>query len=384
MYASMRHYRLICSIIKEMQDTKKKKRLILKIIGIIVACILIGIVGVSLYGKYQMSKIPDLSFEEALQYTTQDNENAIITVGIIKDGEASFTVYGNNGKELPQELHTYEIGSITKTFTASLICKAIEEDKINIDDTIDCYLDLPDGKKYPTIKQLITHTSGYEGYYFETPMISSFFAGRNSFYGITDEMVLNRVASTDLEDKEYSFNYSNFGFAVLGLVLEKVYQEDYTELMNTYLQDELHLHNTKISDRNGDLENYWEWQNGDAYISVGAITSDITDMLAYAQMQLDEDTIFEQCHESLTEINASTSAYEAMGIYMDAIGMSWIIDKENNFIWHNGGTGNYNSYIAFCPETQTAVVVLSNLPPDYKIQATVLGAKLMQSLQIDQ
>ena len=43
-----------------------------------------------------------------------------------KDGQASYKVYGENGKEL----HTYEVGSLTKTYTAVLINKAINEEKI--------------------------------------------------------------------------------------------------------------------------------------------------------------------------------------------------------------------------------------------------------------
>jgi len=176
-------------------------------------------------------------------------------------------------------------------------------------------------------------------------------------------MLLNKVSKIDLEDREYSFNYSNFGFAVLGLVVEEVYQEDYTKLMNTYLCDELQLKNTKVSDGSGDLENYWDWQSGDAYLPAGSITSNIIDMLTYMQMQLDEAGYFEQLHDSVKEINASDSSYKSMGIYIDEIGLSWIIDKKNNIIWHNGGTGDYNSYIGFCPDKQTAVVILSNLSP---------------------
>lgn len=67
-------------------------------------------IALSAYSKYQMSKIPGLSFRETLAYTTKDNRSAVITVGIIKNGNASYTVYGENGKELPKELHTYEIG----------------------------------------------------------------------------------------------------------------------------------------------------------------------------------------------------------------------------------------------------------------------------------
>lgn len=109
----------------------------------VILCVALGFVGIMIYAKYQISKIPELTFLEALEYTTKDNADAAITVGIIKDGELSYKVYGENGKELSAELHTYEIGSITKTFTAALINKSINEGKINIDNTIDCYLRFP-------------------------------------------------------------------------------------------------------------------------------------------------------------------------------------------------------------------------------------------------
>jgi len=118
----------------------------------------------------------------------------------------------------------------------------------------------------------------------------------------------------------------------------------------------------------------------DGYLSAGALTSDISDMLAYAQMQLDEDSPFAVCRKSLKTINDSTESYRMMGICMDEIGMAWIINRENGFIWHHGGTGHYNSYLGFCPETGTAVVVLSNLSPDDRIPATVLGIKRLQEL----
>ena len=68
------------------------------------------------------------------------------------------------------------------------------------------------------------------------------------------------------------------------------------------------------------------------------------------------------------------------GIRLDEIGMAWIIDRENGVVWHNGGTGDYNSYLGFSPETGTAVVILSNLSPSYRIPATVLGVKLLSEL----
>lgn len=342
--------------------------------------IIVGIVLTSfmMYGQSQMKKIPGMSFKDCLTYTLGGNKEGIITIGIIKNGEVSYTVYGEDGKELPKELHTYEIGSLTKTFTAALIQKAVDAGKIKLDDTIDKYLSLSGKNGYPTIKQLLTHTSGYKGYYFAFPMIGNFFTGRNDFCGITDDMVLNKLKSLNTKKQDYSFKYSNYGYAVLGLVLEKVYGEEYTVLANNFAT-ELGLLSTHISDGNGDLENYWDWQDNDAYMSAGALTSNIEDMLKYAQLQLDGSGVFGKCHRVIKEIDATTEKNELMGIRMDSVGMAWITDEENGIVWHNGGTGDYNCYLGFCPENGTAVVILSNLAPDYRIPATVMGVKLLQN-----
>ena len=360
---------------------KRRAKKVISITLIVVFCVVLIISGIMIYGKYQMGKIPGLTFKEALEYTTKNNPDAVITVGIIKGGQISDKVYGENGKEVPAELHTYEIGSLTKTFTAALINKAITSGEIKIDDTIDNYLPLPAGNEYPTIKELLTHTSGYKAYYFERPMIANYFNRRNDFYGITKEMVLGKAGELSMNSENYGFVYSNYGYAVLGLVLEEIYGTDYTTLINDFVQNELGLTDTKICDKSGDLGNYWDWEEDDAYLPAGAITSNISNMLLYAQMQLENNPYFAECHNSLKTINASTKEYKVMGINMDEIGMSWVIDNENGVIWHNGGTGDYNSYLGFNVETGMAVVVLSNFAPSYRIPATVLGIK--QLLELD-
>jgi CubicO group peptidase (beta-lactamase class C family) len=210
-------------------EMKMKKRSALRKLHIIiillsvVLCIALVMAGLMIYGKSQMAKVPGLTFKEALEYTTRGKKDAVITVGTFKDGKASWTVYGENGQEQPEQLHTYEIGSLTKTFTAALINKAISEGKVDLNAAIDAYLPLPAGNHYPTILGLLTHTSGYKGYYFETPMIGNFFGGRNSFCAVSREMVLNKAKSLDMNRESYCFEYSNYGYAILGLVLESVY-----------------------------------------------------------------------------------------------------------------------------------------------------------------
>lgn len=362
------------------KETTKKPRKLFWGIASAVLCTALVVGGFVLYNHHQIRKIPNLTFTEALADTTKDHPNATITVGILKDGESSYHVYGENGKELPKELHTYEIGSLTKTLTAALINKAVREEKISLDHTIDSYLSLPSGNHYPTIAELLTHTSGYKGYYFEAPMISNFLCGRNDFYGITKEMVLEKTGSFSLKEERCDFNYSNFGYAVLGLVLEEVYDTNYTVLLNDFAKNDLKLQDTKVSEQNGDLGNYWCWQETDAYKPAGAVTSNISDLLLYAQMQLEDHPSVSGCHNSLKQINAATPDFLEMGIRMDEIGMSWLIDNQNGILWHNGGTDNYNCYLGFDMEHQTAVVVLSNLAPSERFPATVLGVKLFTEL----
>ena len=353
------------------------------IVIVIVSCLSLLLIAFLVYvfiGISQMKKVPSLSFKDALEYTTKDNKEALITVGIIKDGKTEYRVYGENGKKVENNEYTYEIGSITKTITALMVKRAEKEGKLNMEDSIDKYLSLPEGDNYPKIIDLLTHTSGYKPYYFETPMIKNFFKGRNDFYGINGEMVKERIGKINLDKESYGFSYSNFGFAVLGLVLESVYGESWKTLAEDFLLNELGMENTHVSVGKGELGHNWQWREDDAYLSAGAVTSNISDMLKYAGYYLEEDELFKECQESVKTINASSSAYRTMGINIDQIGLSWIIDKENGIIWHNGGTGHYNSYIGFSKENNTAVVILSNLAPNYRIPATVLGLKLLMEL----
>ena len=156
-------------------------------------------------------------------------------------------------------------------------------------------------------------------------------------------------------------------------MLEAVYQKEYSVLINRFIKDTLGLADTAFTMEKGDLGHYWTWDGEDAYAPAGALTSNIEDMLSYAKLQLEEEGPAARTHERLKVINASPERYRAMGIFMDEIGMAWIMDNEHGIIWHNGGTDDYNCYLGFDIEKQTAAVILSNLPGGYRIPATVMG-----------
>lgn len=362
------------------EDINKKARKRRKAIIIIVALVFVLATGIYvMIANYRMSLIPSMTFEEMLGYTTKNNKNALITVGIIKDGKANFTVYGENARILPNKEYTYEIGSVTKTFTTSLLCKSIYEGKADLSDPIDHYIELPSQDYYPDLRRLVTHTSGYKSHYFEWQMASNILGGeKNVFCGISTKKLNQKISRISLEDKDYSFKYSNFGLSVVGSVLAEIYDKDYSTLMNDFISSELKLEHTSMSNGSGDMQGYWGWKADDGYAPAGAIVSTIGDMMAYVKIHMmQEKPYLSLGHEAIAQVNATSKQYEQMGIRIDAAGIGWMIDTENNIVWHNGGTSNFNSYVGFNKERQVGVVILANMAPNYRIPATVMGPKLM-------
>lgn len=377
MYNSIKYFN---PQVKLMTKIKMKKLMAIILCIIVVIALAAGIIIAVM--THNMNKIPVMTFEEMLRYTTADNEDAIITVGIINNGKISYTVYGKDGAVLPQKEYTYEIGSVTKTFTCSLLCKAVYDGKADFSDSIDKYIELPDGNYYPSLEKLVTHTSGYKGYYFDRQMANNFFHGRgNDFYGIKTDTLNKQISENILEDKACPFSYSNFGLAVVGNVLESIYDVNYTNLINEFISSELKLSHTRISDGTGDLSGYWQWSENDAYIPAGAVLSTISDTMSYVNLHMTEALPYlAMGHEPLA-YGATPPQYEKIGLRADVIGTGWMIDEKNGVIWHNGATSNFNSYVGFDKKNQIGVVILSNLPPNYRIPATIMGPKLITDLQ---
>jgi len=350
---------------KEKEALKKaKKPLIITVIAFVLAVfIIIG------YAAIRIDKISKMTFDEMLVFAAK-NENTKITVGIVQNGEMSYKVYGKNKEELPQIEHIYEIASITKTFTTALLFKAIDEGKANLDDSIDKYIDLPNKEYYPTLKRLVTHTSGYA----------------TEYSGNSKAQLLNLIGKTNLKNKDYNFNYSNYGFEVIGLVLEKIYGEDYAKLINSYISNELGLVNTKVNDGSGDLGKYTVEKENSGKKPSGALTSTITDMMNYAKIQLEGTPAYlAEMHKPIIDVTAGMRQSEKLNTRINSMGASWLIDTENNITWHDGALGSYNSYIGFDKEKQIAVVILINTSPDILIlsslHASMIGAKLLTDLQ---
>ena len=355
---------------------KKRKLRIFAIIVIIIIflCVIYNLISGVIY-KNKMQDISQYTSSQMIDYTLNNNENAIISMAIYDGNDIAYDVYGAEYNLN----YDYEIGSITKTFTAMLVSKAIKEGKVNLDDSISNYLEL-ENRYYPTIKRIITHTSGLKPYYLSFQKIKNYFVGGNDFYNISKEQLLEELNKTKLEDKDYNFNYSNFGVSTLGLVLEKVYDKNYNELLEELLK-QLDMNNTTIATGTGNLSGYWKWNENDGYIPAGAIISNIQDMSKYLETLItsDEDYVI-RMQEALKEVNAKNDIYSMFDVNVDSVGMTWMIDNKNNIIWHNGSTTNFNSYIGFNREKKVGVVILSNISPQKDVNMTLIGNKIMHEL----
>ncbi len=157
-------------------EPKMKKKTIISLIAVLLS-VALSFVGPSggllVYQQINFGQFKNMSSLDMIEYCCS-NQNAEISVALIENGGIAYRIYGKNGEET--NVYDYEIGSISKTFVGALCAKAINENRLSLTDSIAKYLDLGNDRYYPTIERLLTHTSGYAAYYFESSMIGNKFA----------------------------------------------------------------------------------------------------------------------------------------------------------------------------------------------------------------
>ncbi|MBE2257173.1 MAG: serine hydrolase [Ignavibacteria bacterium] len=165
------------------------------------------------------------------------------TVLILKDFKPVFEKsygYSNiNSGELNSSDTKYNIASIGKTFTLTLILKLYEEGKLKLDDKLSDYLDLFKQDKFKdiTIRHLITHTSGL-GDFINRDLI----ANKSKLKSLDD--ILEIISREVLEFKPGTGKkYSNSGYCLLGGIIEKVTGKKYKEYLEERIFDNLEMEN---------------------------------------------------------------------------------------------------------------------------------------------
>ena len=307
-----------------------------------------------------------------------------LTVGTLADGEQTIQTFGASG-EVPNENYVYEIGSITKTFTASLLAKYIHEGKMSLDDSIAKYVDGLGDSYYPTLKRLATHTAGYgflpatirEG--ISMLLLARFLGSRNkgimpNALKVDEGKMKQLLLENKKEDKNYPWAYSNFGIGLLGYAVGRASGKGYAATMDAFLANELQMPSSYTGTKpdinlhgydkkNRDIGN-WDFEKT-IMASAGDISATAADMLTYAKKHMNNE---------LPYLTLTHQKHTVARKGMSNAGLAWILMGENNqIIVHNGGTGAFDSLLIIDKNKKLAYVVLSNyLINTNKLFTTVL------------
>lgn len=256
----------------------------------------------------------------------------------------------------------FEIGSITKTFTAALFADAIERGEIEENTRLgDLWPDFSGDVAEVTLASIAMQRSGLPA---QEPAIS-FGDGLASFasryihtdpYRASAAELVASLKEVDVGEKDPE--YSNFGFAVLGQAVAAVTGSSYADLVRDRITEPLGMTSTYVPDSaEGLVHGYTAsglpaapWTLGGA-APAGAIRSTAHDLSIWLRATMDSSAPGAEAAEPREDFDES-----------DRIGWAWFTTKNRspNLTWHNGGTGGYRSFLGFDPESRQGIIVLAD------------------------
>lgn len=299
-----------------------------------------------------------------------------IVVGLVDDRGIRIVSYGKpnqNSDQLVNADSVFEIGSVTKVFTATLLADMVERGEVSLNDPISKYL--PKSVKTPTragkeitLLDLATQTSGL-------PRMPGNFAPKdpqNPYADYSVEQMYAFISGYTLtRDIGAKYEYSNLGVGLLGHILALRSRTDYETLVRTRIGRPLKMDSTGIkltpemqarlaAGHNAVGRPLPNWDLP-TLAGAGALRSTVNDMLKFvtANLGLKKSPL-------LTAMQKAHQSQHDTGVPDLEIGLGWHILKkfDTEIVWHNGGTGGYHSFIGFDQKKRKGVVVLSNSTND--------------------
>lgn len=324
----------------------------------------------------QEETLKSLVNEVVAKYLDQPG-NVGLVIGLLNDSSTAYLSYGLteiNGFQKPDKHTLFEVGSLTKPFTALLALELARKNKLNLQDSITKHL--PDSLtnehlKKITLNNLLLHTAQLP----RKPFNLSLTGGNNNnpYENYSNQHLLEylNVFKPFKLKKKQEFKYSNFGYGVLGLIVQNAGKGTYENLLNKHVIQPLNLKNTflkipankkanlaKPHSFNGTLtENYTYNSTMEASSGLHSCAEDLITLIK-RQIQNESDNGFATSLQKCLEPQQKTNSKHTYITY------AWnYVDRGRRVppvYIYNGGTAGYRTYIAFIKETQTGVVVLSN------------------------
>jgi serine-type D-Ala-D-Ala carboxypeptidase/endopeptidase len=297
-----------------------------------------------------------------------------VAVGVQRGDHSWFVGSGTAGPGRPSPPLAdtiFEIGSVTKVFTAMLLAALVEDGTVTLQDPVQEYLPahvkLPVRGRPITLADLATHTAGLP----RLPhrfILRSLRHRRNPYAWFTVDDLYAGLTDTRLRRAPGGApRYSNLGYGLLGHVLAVRVGRSYEELIAERICRPLELTDTVMQvpeaarrrfaqghNRRGQPVPHWDLP---VLAGAGALRSTVDDLLVFLRVQLGEG------EHALARAATLTQATRVRHRGM-AVGLGWtrgpLLSTDHELLFHNGGTGGFRSFVGIVPATHTAVAVLSN------------------------
>ena len=328
---------------------------------------------VPIISKSAKDKPLDFFIDSIAQDFVRQKHAQSLAIGILHRNQSNSYFFGSLEKgidTLADENTIFEIASLTKIFTATLLADLVDRQIISLEDSISKFL--PDSVaanpaiQKITFKTLANHTSGLPRLPANLASAPGYKA--NDPYAHYDQKALFSFLKdfVQIREPEAEYEYSNVGYGLLGELIAIITKKTFQKSLEDVITGPLEMSNTiekinpkvhsliKVYNKDGEEVPQWSFQ---ALAATGAIKSSVKDLLSFAK------THFEMPETDLQKAMALTRQFTFFNPPSTDIGLAWHMNMlEDGVIYyhHAGATYGSSSFIALAPDDKTAVVILSN------------------------
>jgi CubicO group peptidase (beta-lactamase class C family) len=262
----------------------------------------------------------------------------------------------------------FRIASLTKQFSAACILLLQERGLLHVEDPISRYLSgLPEAWQSITVHQLLTHTSGIHNYT-DSPQMKKL-----DRTGATPRELIALVEDRPLDFKPGTkWSYSNTGYILLGMIIEKLSGQSYAEFLKTNVFDRLKMANSgydRATDVLKERASGYDANNGrianadfidmSVPFAAGGIYSTVEDLYIWNEALTQEGKLLSAASlkQMFTEYPeaASQGQHYGYGVVISRLKFGKLL------YYHGGGVEGFSSSIQRYPEQGVCIIVLSNL-----------------------
>jgi CubicO group peptidase (beta-lactamase class C family) len=338
--------------------------------------------------------IPSAQLDSIAWYIDVFPDNTQLSISLMNDSSVSYLGFvKTDGKWRAVENRdsVFEIGSITKVFTSTVLVKLYANDLLDLDDPISGMLPFDlnqaelDGRQI-TLKTLANHTSGLP----RIPENLMPLVSRNpgNPYRDYDNALLIEYLEKKMEFQSApgtAYRYSNLGAGILGYILELKSGKSYEELllervfsvyqMSSSTTLRRNISSKLVQGRNSHGKAVPNWDLN-ALRGAGAILSTTRDLSRFVRANFGNDEVLSMQRETTFIVNSNLD-----------LGLGWHILKTENgdrWHWHNGGTGGYRSQLVMDIMHRKAAIILSNVSASNPDSGNIdqLGFALLKTLRL--